>query len=219
VAAGALLYVVYNAVLFLFLTPFNAAFLVYVALLGLALWSVGYLAAVPDVWRVGAAIARRAPVRGVALYVWVIVALNAAAWLAAIVPSLRPYPTPLLAGTGVATNAIYVQDLAVWLPLAAVAALWLRRRQARGGVVVTAVLVMWVIEAVSVAVDQWFGVHADPSSQVVSLTLVGPFLVLAILGLVPCWRMLGSAEPVHRARVPEPQPAGAAVRPAAGRRV
>ena len=35
VSAGALLYVVYNAVLFLFLTPFNAAFLVYEALLGL----------------------------------------------------------------------------------------------------------------------------------------------------------------------------------------
>src|SRR5829696_2754397 len=44
VALGGLLYVVYNAVLFLFLTPFNAAFLLYVALLGSALWSAGYLA-------------------------------------------------------------------------------------------------------------------------------------------------------------------------------
>ena len=91
-------------------------------------------------------------------------------------PSLRPYPTPLLAGTGVATNAIYVQDLAVWLPLAAVAALWLRRRQARGGVVVTAVLVMWVIEAVSVAVDQWFGVRADPTFVAM------PFLIVTVEG-------------------------------------
>jgi len=164
VALGALLYVVYNAVLFLFLTPFNAAFLLYEAMLGLALWSVGYLGATRQVWTLGEDVAERAPVRAVAVYVWVVAALNAAAWLAAVIPSLRPYPTPMLRGTGVQTNAIYVQDLAVWLPLATVAALWLWRRLARGAVVVAAVLVLWVIESVSVAVDQWFGAQADPTS-------------------------------------------------------
>jgi hypothetical protein len=189
---GALLYVVYNAVLFLFLTPFNAAFLLYVALLGSALWSVGYLAANEAVWTVGQSVAGRAPVHGVAVYVWVVVVLNAAAWLAAIVPSLLRYPTPMLAGTGVQTNAIYVQDLAVWLPLAAVAAAWLWRRQARGAVVVAALLGMWVIESVSIAVDQWFGARADPSSPVVSLTMVAPFVVLAVIGAVPLWLLLRS---------------------------
>lgn len=193
VVVGALLYVVYNAVLFLFLTPFNAAFLVYVALLGCALWSVGYLVATEQLWDAGRSIARYAPVRGVAGYVWAVAGLNAAAWLASIIPSLRPYPTPMLEGTGVATNAIYVQDLAVWLPLAAVAALWLRQRRARGAVVVTAILVMWVIEAVSIAVDQWFGVHADPTSQVASLAMVGPFAALAAVGLVPLWGLLRTA--------------------------
>jgi hypothetical protein len=191
--AGSLLYVVYNAVLFLFLTPFNAAFLVYVALLGSALWSVGYLAANREVWAVGRLVAARAPVHGIAVYVWVVVVLNAAAWLAVIVPSLGRYPTPMLAGTGVQTNAIYVQDLAVWLPLAAVAAAWLWRRQARGAVVVAALLGMWVIESVSIAVDQWFGAHADPSSPVVSLSLVAPFLALAVVGAVPLWLLLRSA--------------------------
>jgi hypothetical protein len=190
VAAGALLYIVYNAVLFLFLTPFNAAFLLYVALLGCALWSVGYLCATREVWRVGESIAQHGPVRGVSVYVWLIAGLNAAAWLAFVIPSLRPYPTPMLQGTGVETNAIYIQDLAIWLPLAAVAALWLRRREARGAVVVTAVLGLWVIEALSVAVDQWFGVHADPTSTVVSLALVGPFAALAVVGVVPLWLLL-----------------------------
>ncbi len=190
VAAGALVYVVYNAVLLLFLTPFNGAFLVYEALLGCALWSLGYLGAVRPVWRTAERLAARAPVRAIAVYVWVVAALNALVWLAAIVPSLRPYPTPMLEGTGVQTNAIYVQDLAIWLPLAAVAALWLRRRQARGVMVVGPLLVMWVLEALSVAVDQTFGVHADPTSPVVSLVLVGPFLALAVVGLVPAWRLL-----------------------------
>jgi hypothetical protein len=188
--AGALLYLVYNAVLFLFLTPFNAAFLVYVALLGSALWAIGYLGSTRELWRAGRAVAERAPVRGVAAYVWVIAAVNAAVWLAVLIPSLAPYPTPMLEGVGVQTNAIYIQDLAVWLPLAAVAALWLRRRQPRGAVVVASVLALWVIEGVSVAVDQWFGAHADPTSSVVSLTLVAPFLALAAVGLVPLWLLL-----------------------------
>lgn len=189
---GCLLYIVYNAVLFLFLTPFNAAFMLYVALLGSALWSVGCLAASRTVWTVGRSVAARAPVHGIAVYVWVVVVLNAAAWLAVILPSLGPYPTPMLAGTGVQTNAIYVQDLAVWLPLAAVAATWLWRRQARGAIVVAALLGMWVIESVSIAVDQWFGAHADPSSPVVSLSLVAPFLALAVVGAVPLWLLLRS---------------------------
>lgn len=195
--AGAMLYLVYNAVLLLVLTPFNAAFLVYVALLGFALWSLAYPGASPELWRVGTAIADRDPVRGVAIYVWVIAAANTAAWLAVIIPSLAPYPTPTLVGTGVQTNAIYIQHLAVWLPLAAVAALWLRRRQPRGAVVVGALLGLWVVEGISVATDQWFGVHADRSSSVVSLTLVGPFLALAAIGLVPLWLLLSA--PLRRA--------------------
>ena len=191
--AGALLYVVYNAVLFLFLTPFNAAFLAYVAMLGVALWATGYLLATPEVWRAAEVIARRAPGRAISTYVWVVVALNAVAWLANIVPSLGRHPAPMLEGTGVATNAIYVQDLALWLPLAAVAALWLRRREPRGSLVVGAVLGMWVIESVSIAVDQWFGVQADPSSLVVSLAVIPPFVALAVVGLVPLWLLLRPA--------------------------
>ncbi|MGO4599120.1 hypothetical protein [Terrabacter sp. 2RAF25] len=198
-ALGALLYVVYNGVLFLFLTPFNAAFLLYVAMLGLALWAVGHLCVSYEVWAVGQGVVERAPVRGVAAYVWVVTGLNVVAWLARIVPSLGVYPTPMLEGTGVQTNAIYVQDLAVWLPLAAVAALWLWRREARGGVVVAALLGMWVIEGVSIAVDQWLGALADPASTVVSTALVAPFIALAAVGLVPWWLLVRRA-PAFMAR-------------------
>lgn len=188
--AGALLYVVYNSVLLLFLTPFNAAFLLYVALFGSSLWAVGLLVTTPEIRRFSGLVAQRAPVRAVAVYVWVVAALNAAAWLSIVAPSLREYPTPLLEGTGVQTNAIYVQDLAVWLPLGAVAAVWLWRREARGALVVGAILGLWVIEAVSIAVDQWFGVAADPDSPVVSLAVIPPFVALAAVGLVALWALL-----------------------------
>ena len=203
--AGALLYLLYNAVLLLFLTPFNAAFLVYVAMLGTALWALGYLAVGRGLWDAGARMALAAPVRGVAAYVWVVAALNTAAWLTTVIPALDdPYPTPMLAGTGVPTNAIYVQDLAVWLPLAAVAATWLWRRQARGAAVVAAVLGMWVIESISIGVDQWFGSRADPASPVTSAALVLPFLAVAAIGCLPLLLLLranrteSAQSPPHR---------------------
>ena len=120
-----------------------------------------------------------------------IVALNTLAWLSKVVPALDDsYPSPLLQGTGVQTNAIYVQDLAIWLPLAAVGATWLARREARGAIVTGPLLALWVIEGVSVAVDQWMGASADPASTVVSMTVVAPFLVVAAVGLVPLWLLL-----------------------------
>lgn len=194
---SALLYTVYNAVLFLFLTPFNTAFLLYVAMLGLSVWSVGALVAGIGIESLGSRFSPQAPVRPVAVYLWVVAGLNALAWLAAIVPALDDaYPQKLLAGTGVQTNAIYVQDLALWLPLAAVAGYWLYQREARGLVVGSALLGMWVIESLSVAVDQWMGHTADPTSTVVSSGVVLPFLVLAAVGLVPAWLMLRDMRPL-----------------------
>lgn len=200
---GALLYVLYNAVLLLFLTPFNGAFLAYVALLGTAGWSVGYLLAVPELWSVGAALAAGPRVRLVAGYTGVVVVLNAGAWLARVVPALDdPFPTPMLEGTGVTTNAIYVQDLAIWLPLAAVGALWLARRRPAGAVVVGALLTLWVVESVSIGVDQWWGASADPTSPVVSKALVPPFLVLALVGLVPLLALLRGSPPTSEQAEP-----------------
>ena len=40
-------------------------------------------------------------------------------------------------------------------------------------------LAFWILESVSIAVDQAFGVAADPSSLVVSTDLIPGFLVLA----------------------------------------
>jgi hypothetical protein len=191
---GALLYCLYNALLLLFLTPFNAAFLAYVALLGTTLWSLGTLLAATGLHEVGSRFSKRAPARGVAAYAWLVGGLNVLLWLGTVLPaSFGPFPASFLDGTGVATNAIYVQDLAFWLPLALVAAWWLWQRQPRGFVVVGAVLVMWVVEALSVAVDQWWGHHQDPASSVVSSGLVVPFLVLAVVGTVPVTLLLRHA--------------------------
>jgi hypothetical protein len=190
---GAAAFLLYNSVLFLFATPFNQLFLLDVAMLALAAWSVGALLWQTDVAGLGRRFSDRAPVRGVALYMWVIVVLNALAWLNRIVPALASGgQAAFLRGTGLPTNPIFVQDLALWLPLIAVAAAWLWRRRAWGFLVIGGALVMWVLESASIAVDQWYGHAADPASPVASAALAPAFAVLAVIGLVPTYYLFRS---------------------------
>src|SRR5690349_17779381 len=67
---GAAAYLLYNAVMFAFATPLNRFFLLYVAMLALALWSVAAV-----LWGTSTAnrIPPRLPVRALAGYVWVVV--------------------------------------------------------------------------------------------------------------------------------------------------
>ncbi len=185
---GAIAYIAYQAVLFIFATPFNQLFLLYLAMFTLSFWSVVSVFRQVDLESLRARFSRRLPVRGLATYALIIVVLNALAWLRNVVPgALSSTPPSWLDGTGLSTNPIYVQDLAFWLPLTAVAAVLLWRRQPWGYLVVGSILTYWVIEAVGVAVDQWFGHAADPSSTVVSLVMVPAFGVLALVGLIPVY--------------------------------
>jgi hypothetical protein len=131
------------------------------------------------------------PVRGIAAFILVVVVLNAAAWLARVVPALGDDPPGFLAGTGLTTNPIYVQDLAIWLPALAVVAVLLRRRNPSGVLLAGAGLVFWQIEAIGVAVDQWLGHRAAPASDVATPGGAVLFVLVAALTAVPLslwWR-------------------------------
>lgn len=188
---GSVGYLLYNAVLFLFATPFNPFFLLYVAMLGLSLAVVVAVLVATDVRALGARCSPRLPARSVTAYTLVVVALNAVAWLSSVVPAMfDDEPTAYLDGTGLTTNPVHVQDLAVWLPLMTVAAVWLWLRRPEGVLVAGAGLVLWMVESVSIASDQWFGATADPASTVVSLSVVWVFALLAVVGAVPVWALL-----------------------------
>ncbi len=188
---GATAFLLYNSLMFVFSTPVNGLFLLYLTMLSLSAWSAGTLLWQADVPALGRLVSPRAPAHGIAVYIWAVVALNAAAWLARIIPALAASGTPgYLRGTGLATNVVYVQDLAFWLPLLAVGAAWLWQRRPWGYLIAGGGLVMWVLESISIAVDQWYGHAADPSSPVTSATLVPAFLALAVAGLVPLGLLL-----------------------------
>lgn len=181
--AGGLAYVVYNAVVMLFLTPLNHYFLLYVLTFSAATWALIVLLRRTRVATLHATAGLRG--RAVAGYVVLVVVVNSLAWLGQAMRSLTDAdPTTVLRGTGVMTNVIWVQDLAIWLPAAAAGAVWLWHRSPTGLLVTGGILVFWVLESVSIAVDQWIGSHADPSSSVVSSSMVAPFLVLALATLV-----------------------------------
>ncbi len=184
---GVLSYMGYNGVLFVFAAPFNALFLLYVATLSLTVFSLGYLLAgtdpdecTPDL--------RRPTVKGLAIYTWTIVSLNALIWLKGIVPNLgAANPGAFLAETGMTTNPVYVQDLVFWLPMAALAAYWLWQEKPWGVALIGSWLVYGVIESLGVASDQWFGYHADQTSEFASAGGMGIFIGLALIGTVPLY--------------------------------
>ena len=184
--AGGLAYILYNSVMLCFATPFNDLFLLYVAMLGLSFWALlATLVGTPfaDHWRPHAA-------KPVAAYIATVVTLNAFAWLTQIVPAIGDRSPDFLAGTGMSTNPIHVQDLAIWLPAMAAAAAMRWTRHPWALLVSGTGLIFWQLEAAGVAVDQWFGHAADPTSPVASLAGIYGFAALFIVGLVPTWAVL-----------------------------
>jgi hypothetical protein len=65
------------------------------------------------------------------------------------------------------------------------------RRRSWGILLSGMLLVFLVLEAVSVAVDQWFGRRADPS---VPMAVIATFAALAVVGAVPMLVFLWSID-------------------------
>ena len=190
---GATAFTTYNAVLFLFATPFNSLFLLYTAMFTLSFWSIVLLVRAIDVPAFAGRFSAGLPARALGGYLGAIAILNVAAWLNGVIPGLSHSEAPeFLKGTGLTTNPIYAQDLAFWLPLSAVLAVLLWRRHAWGIVGAGGLLVYFVIEGVSVAVDQWMGSAADPASTVASAAFTPVFAVIAAIGLIPLFLYMRS---------------------------
>jgi hypothetical protein len=188
---GATAYLLYNAVMFLFATPFNHLFLLYVAMLALSLWTVVLLVPTVDRDRLAGQVAPGLPARGIGAYLVTVAVVNALIWLRTALPaSLSDEPTSFLAEIGLTTSPSFVQDLAFWLPLTALGGVLLWRRTAWGYLIAGPVLTYGVLEAIGVAVDQWFGYRADPTTSYASLGGVWLFVALAAVGSVPAYLFL-----------------------------
>jgi hypothetical protein len=188
---GAMAFLLYQSVLLLFATPFNSLFLLYCVMWSLTFWAAVATLRAMDMDELVARFDKTLPVRGIAIFLWVVAALNALAWLGRVIPALFNSARPeFLEGTGLTTNPIYVQDLSFWIPLAAVSAWWLWLRRPWGYVLSGALLVYFVIENITIAVDQYMGHAADPASSVASDVLTPVFAALAVVTSVPLFLYL-----------------------------
>ncbi len=177
-------FITYQAWMFLFAVPFNGLFLVDVAMLAFGFWAIVGLLVRLDPDRFAAARSRM-PVR--LLSGWMVVSCAAfyLLWLKNVVPALFDSDAPaFLDGTGMVTATNYVLDMALFLPFTLVAAVALWRRTTWGVVVGGAMLIVLVLESIAIAVDQWLGAAADPQSPVASAAATPMFAVLAIIGVV-----------------------------------
>ncbi len=180
---AALGYILYNAIFFAFAVAFNPLFLVYIAVLSLALWSLVALLMALDVATLRAHFTEHLPIRTIALYLILTTALFALTWLRDIIPALVSGSTPVsLGGTKMLTNPIQVVDFAAGFPLTVLAAVWLWQRKAWGYALAGLFLVYGVIEAISVATDQFFGHLSDPTQ---SAMMTPVFAVIAVIAAVP----------------------------------
>ena len=160
-------------------------FLAYAALLGLSLWSL--VSALLDP-RPLLAPDGRLPARGIAAFILTVVALNALASTRYVVPDLGADP-PRLPGRDPPDHQpdLRPRPRPIWLPAlprVVTVLLWQRRPpcvlpgRSRPGL-------LSELEAIGVAVDQWFGHRADPVSDVATLAGAVLFFVLAAATLVP----------------------------------
>ena len=203
---GMSMFLVYNSFMLLTATPLNRLFLLYVAAFGLAVATLIAVARSVDADGVARKCGPGMRVRPIAVYLGATVVLNALAWLGRIVPATVSDRMPdLVEGMGIATVPTYLQDLAFWLPLIAFGAWQLWHHRPWGYVICGAALAFWTLEAATVAVDQWFGNRADPSSDIASAAVVVPFAVLAAVTAVVFWSFLRhvAEDPESVARTPE----------------
>jgi hypothetical protein len=180
-----LVFLTYQAWMFLFAVPFNGLFLVYVTMLASGFWAIVALLVSLHADAFDVPAGGRMPVR--VLAGWIVVSSVAfyGLWLRNVGPALFDSEAPaFLDGTGMVTATNYVLDMAFFLPFALVAAVALWRRTPWGVVVGGAMLIVLVLESIAIAVDQWMGATADPASPVASAAVTPMFAGLAAIGAV-----------------------------------
>ncbi len=192
---GASAYIAYNGVLLCFSAIFNRLFLLDVAVLGFAAWTLVVL--LPAV-RLRSVLTPRTQ-RWIGGYLAAVAVLFGLLWLRDIVPALLDGGTPgSLAGLAMITNPVEILDLTASVPAALVAAALLWRGSPAGLPLAGLLLVMFPIETTSVAVDQIFGHLADPAAPLAAVPIMAALTLVGLWPLTVFLRGLRSPFPLRR---------------------
>jgi hypothetical protein len=146
---GALGYVAYTY-LYTFAIAFNRLFLVYLALLSLSVFTIVRGLVALDARDIAGRFEKRTPVRGVAVFLWIIGGMLGLIELAQILPTIITGDVPdIVTRTGHLTGVVYIADLGLVVPLMLLAGWWLRDRRPWGFVAAPILLVKGVTEGLA----------------------------------------------------------------------
>lgn len=148
---GALVYTVYSYVIDAFAVRFNSLFLVYVALLGCALYALIGGVVTTNMKGIKERFTGRAPIKSVSAFLAVLAVTFYAVWLSEAVPSVLAGAVPLsVQQNGTPTNAVHVLDMAWMLPAFLIVAVNLARRTPLGYTLAGAALTFVVLLVLAV---------------------------------------------------------------------
>jgi hypothetical protein len=180
---GLLIYIVYSYILYAFFVHFNALFLVYVATLGCALWSLVGLCVTIDPEGVAAAFdAERRCTTYVVYLVGSGVAFGAL-WLSSVVPALLAGGMPHdVAEVGLTVNPVHVVDLTFVLPAMILTGVLLQRRHNLGVLFAAPLLTFSVaMGAAIVAMAVVMDMRGLADGRGVALAMTSMSLIAAVL--------------------------------------
>jgi len=141
---GGLLYLVYNYLIYTTSVAMNRLALVYIAILGLSVWSLVLGLSTWDLPKAAVPILDRLPRRASAGLLLVVAALFGLLWLSQIAAFTTTGNLPAdLKKAGLPANPVYALDLGIFLPLAVVAAVGLLRRH-RVGAAFAVPMFIWI---------------------------------------------------------------------------
>ena len=178
VALAGLLYLVYNYAIFSFSVAINPLSAMYIAILGLAVWSLFLELADLDLAALARSVEDRLPRRTTATAVVVVAALFGLLWLGQIasVTASGVLP-PDLVRANLPTNPIYALDLAMFLPLCVLVGAGLLRGSRLGGFALP--MLIW-LSLTSAAVLAGFAIPALRGEALP----IAPAVMVGAIGIV-----------------------------------
>ena len=144
VLAG-LLYLVYNYAIFAFSVAMNPLTAVYIAILGLAVWSVALSVPALSLGEMARALEGRVPQRSGAIVLVVVGVLFGLLWLGQIASATTNGTLPPdLVRAGLPTNPVYALDLGLFLPLCIASGIAVWRGRPAGLAAFTVPMLIWL---------------------------------------------------------------------------
>lgn len=203
---GVLAFTVYNYVIYTFSIPFGPLFPVWVAVLGLSLFSLIGGIVSTDAGTAAARFGSRPAVLVTAWSLIVVGVLFGLLWLSEDVPALLSGTTPQsVLDLGIPTNPVHILDLAFFLPAVVGTGILLLRRRAMAYPVAPAFLVFLILTGVPILITP---VVQSVRGETAVWTVLAPIGVLTVVMLaVLAWllRTVGSPDGAEaRGRAGEP---------------